>query len=278
MDQITLLKEEKDVEFLDSYGYIVYPLLNEQELAELLTIYEANKPSLDRDFYCSIDSTDKDYKRKIDAKIRQIIEKPLTKILKPFDLLTGNFIVKHPGKESIVYIHMDWAFADERDGAPLVIWIALHDTSRANGALEVVEGSHKIAPIVRGPGIKNTFLPYHDYLREKWARIKPIKAGEVILFKGSLIHCSPPNLSDGIRIAIRIEVVPKDRKMIIFHQPDSKKEIVDVYKIKPDFYTRYVKGDKPKEGEFLQSIKYKPPSFTKRKIRKALEKINKEFH
>lgn len=270
----SLLKDSAANNLLETNGYVVMPLLNSIEVGQLISLYEENIPQMDALYYASIDSQDGSYKKKVDEGIRKVIEGPLQNLLKPFELMTGNFIVKKPGKKSLVYVHTDWTFTEEFDGSPLVIWIPLHNVDKKNGALEVIEGSHKVVPMVRGPGVPNTLLPYHNYIRRKWAKLVPMQAGQVLFFKSNLIHCSPPNLSKETRVAIRIEVLPVGRKMIIYYQEDEAKSEVGVYEIQKNFFTTYVKGEEPKNAPLLKKINYQPPSFSKRELKATLGNRN----
>ncbi len=273
-DKYSLIKDGNANQILEDKGFVVMPLLNEEEVQQLLALFENNLPVIDNLYYASIDSKDDEYKRIVDEGIRAIIKKPLEQLLKPFELMTGNFIVKKPGKNSLVYVHTDWTFTEEFDGSPLVIWIPLHNVDKKNGALEVIEGSHKLVPKVRGPGVPNTLLPYHKFIRRKFAKLVPMNAGEVLFFKSNLIHCSPPNLSKQTRVAIRIEVLPVGRKMIIYYQANEAKNEVGVYEIQKNFFTTYVKGEEPKNASLLKTISYSPPTFTKKDLKLALGNRN----
>jgi ectoine hydroxylase-related dioxygenase (phytanoyl-CoA dioxygenase family) len=276
-EKYSLIKDTNAAKLLDEQGYLIQPLLNSQAVKKLLELYESTIPAMTNLYYASIDCKDDAYKNAVDEGIRAVIEAPLKTLLHDFDLMTGNFIVKKPGKASLVYVHTDWTFTEEFDGSPLVIWIPLHDVDKKNGALEVIEGSHHLVPKVRGPGVPNTLLPYHEFIRRKWAKLVPMKAGEVMFFKSNLIHCSPPNVSNSTRVAIRIEVLPAGRKMIIYYQSPSSKDEVGVYEIQKNFFTTYVKGAEPKNASLIKKIKYTPPVFTKSDLRLHLKNERKRY-
>ena len=99
----------------------------------------------------------------------------------------------------------------------------------------------------------------------------PMKAGEVLFFKAALIHCSPVNKGNEVRVAIRIEILAKERKMIIYYQDERSEHTVGTYEIGKDFFTTYVKGQEP-DAPKIDSFEHVPPAFSKSKLKAHLGK------
>jgi len=104
-----------------------------------------------------------------------------------------------------------------------------------------------------------------------------MKAGEAMFFKSNLIHCSPPNVSNAARVAIRIEVLPAGRKMIIYYQSPTSKDEVGVYEIQKNFFTTYIKGEEPQNAPLIKKISYTPPEFSKSELRSYLKNERKRY-
>lgn len=98
----------------------------------------------------------------------------------------------------------------------------------------------------------------------------PMSAGNVLLFKSNLIHCSPSNLSKDTRVAIRIEVVPAGRVKILYYQDNQSVNEIEVYEIPRNFFTTYRKWDRPKDVELLKRFKYTSPAFSRKLLRSYL--------
>ena len=92
-------------------------------------------------------------------------------------------------------MHQDYPFFPHRDHSTIAAWIPLIDTSRENGALHVVPGSHKLGPIEHlGSSEKGFRLNPDEWSLSKGMPINA-KAGDVILFNYLVIHGSNQNKS-----------------------------------------------------------------------------------
>lgn len=78
------------------------------------------------------------------------------------------------------------------------MWIALHDSSRANGTLELIPRSHLLPP--------ESFIPAGQYMPippdESQAIAMIGMAGGVIFFNFGILHCTHDNFSDQDRAAL----------------------------------------------------------------------------
>ena len=92
-------------------------------------------------------------------------------------------------------MHQDYPFFPHRDHSTIAAWMPLIDTSRENGALHVVPGSHKLGPIEHlGSSEKGFRLNPDEWSLSKGMPINA-KAGDVILFNYLVIHGSNQNKS-----------------------------------------------------------------------------------
>jgi non-haem Fe2+, alpha-ketoglutarate-dependent halogenase len=92
-------------------------------------------------------------------------------------------------------------------------WVALSDSTAANGAMRVIPGSHKLEQV----GHRDTFNPENLLSRgqevmvdvdEREAVMLELAAGEMSLHHVRLIHGSDPNPSDLRRIGFAIRYIP----------------------------------------------------------------------
>ncbi|CAN5445869.1 phytanoyl-CoA dioxygenase family protein [soil metagenome] len=101
-------------------------------------------------------------------------------------------------------LHQDNRFLRVDPGTCIAAWMALDRCDEENGCLEVVPGSHTMEMICLTPADAS------QSFTGEMVQIPPgmhtenviMDPGDVIFFNGSLIHGSPPNLSDRFRAII----------------------------------------------------------------------------
>ena len=144
---------------------------------------------------------------------------PVTDLLGP-DLLcrSSSLFVKEPGDAAFVAWHQDAAYWELDPPDVATAWVAITESTIANGALQVLPGSHR-APL----------LPHHtidepgnmlSYQQAIAAPIDPassrtliLEVGEMSIHHIALAHGSGPNVSSARRIGFAIRyVAPHVRK------------------------------------------------------------------
>ncbi|PHH67449.1 hypothetical protein CDD81_62 [Ophiocordyceps australis] len=144
--------------------------------------------------------------------------------------LQSMIICKQPEIGGPVPPHQDSSFLYTSPPSAVGFWYALQDASLANGCLSFLPGSHRWAPIerrlVRGPQggtamVPNdglAFPPRHghqdttDRLDDAPPAYVPaeVKAGDLVLIHGNLLHKSEKNTSARSRIIYTFHVIEAD--------------------------------------------------------------------
>jgi len=108
--------------------------------------------------------------------------------------------------------HQDTAYWDLSEDAVVTAWVALTDSTTANGCVRVVRGSHRDGPITHHLARDR----HNCLLRGQTAavavgkdRVAPLelRAGQMSLHHGRLLHDSPANPSDGLRAGLAVRYV-----------------------------------------------------------------------
>lgn len=155
--------------------------------------------------------------------------------------LVSTFLMKWPGGMGHLPLHQDPSFVDERVSRAVTLWIAVDDAAPGlgNGPLHIVPGSHLVADEYRGTRTTSTFLAH---LEQLWTMTVPIavRSGDAIVIDGRLIHGSPPNTTDALRLAVCTPVAPRSTPLIhAVGLDDGRVAILDV---DDDFYRRTSPG------------------------------------
>jgi hypothetical protein len=193
-------------------------MLTAAEVADMLADVATLRPAdgfAPIGYHCSFLDTNVSYKREAFHLIQQVFAPHIGSVLNGYKILNSNFYVKPPGTGEFV-IHQNWPAIADLNDTTVTLWCPLVDVVASNGALQVVEGSHKILPHVEGPNCPPYFRDFRAALIQKYLKPVPMRAGEAIIFDDGLIHWSANNDSTAARFAIQILCVPADAQPVFF--------------------------------------------------------------
>jgi ectoine hydroxylase-related dioxygenase (phytanoyl-CoA dioxygenase family) len=221
-------------------GYVVIDLLEQRAITELWSFFDDAFPSKravvdyaqQLPYYISVFDKDVAHKRKVDELISRHVGEKLAPVMIDYNVFYSNFMIKFPG-DGQIEAHQDFNFVDESQHAAFNLWCPLIDTTIQNGGLFVIPGSHNVFRTQRGPNLPKALTEYNELFR-KYGRWIPLNQGQAIIFDHRLIHYSPPNQSDQVRLAIQSVLKPQEAQAIhyVFHPPTGK---VQAYRISKDF-------------------------------------------
>jgi non-haem Fe2+, alpha-ketoglutarate-dependent halogenase len=131
----------------------------------------------------------------------------------------SSFFIKEPQNPAFVSWHQDSTYWGLDPADVVTAWVALTDSTPANGAMRVIPGSHKLEQV-----------PHHDTFRadnllsrgqeimvevdDRQAAMLELQAGEMSLHHVRLIHGSDPNPSPQRRIGFAIRYIPTTVRQI----------------------------------------------------------------
>lgn len=253
---------------LEEKGYVLIPLMDDGTVAYLKEFFLENHPEDITRFYASVHHPDKAFRLRMDAEIRRTLRILLGRILEEGELLGSSFIAKPKGSQGILPPHSDWNIVDERHSRSYNLWIPLVDTTVENGAVHVIPGSHNWMDDFRGPGIPN---PYADLKEEIWAAMQPLEmaAGTALLYDHRLLHASPNNQTDELRIACVSGIKSKSADLRYYHGDDR---IIRAYAADSEFYLTGNPDEGPGQLEFLEEVSDLLPEVTKADLLRFLGK------
>jgi ectoine hydroxylase len=139
--------------------------------------------------------------------------------------------LKRPHEGSQFPWHQDfpywWAFAGEgaHDIATAILF--LDDTTRANGAIHVLPGSHRHGPAARDPNDPTEFLADPARIDTAGEVAVEAAAGSILFLPSLLLHRSSANRSDRQRRAILLSFQPagRPRQVELTWRPERVREL-----------------------------------------------------
>lgn len=217
---------------LSDIGYISFNLLAAEHLRQLTNYYSELINEDPQHFYSSSHSSNFELRNKTSHYIREIIEPHISKHLTNYKLLGGAFVVKPAHGKGILQAHQDWNLVDEGKYRSYNLWIPLIDVNESNGAMHVLPKSHKKVQTYRGPNIPS---PFKNIEQQLWPylTILPMKAGEALLYDHALLHGSPPNNTDTVRLGIVIGVTDAGCNLQLY---GSDNGTINRYECDVDFF------------------------------------------
>jgi ectoine hydroxylase-related dioxygenase (phytanoyl-CoA dioxygenase family) len=261
-DRMTpVFKDEQRQAQFERDGYTVVQFYTEAEIEELNKLYNDLHPADEQGFYPSTFSQDKNYRQKADEEIRRIGNRTIEDTLHNHRVVCGSFIVKYPGPESEMCVHQDMTLVDETQFTGMNIWTPLVDLTDDNGVLYVLPKSHRIWPTYRGATVPNI---YQDVTKEITDYMTPLylKAGEGVIFDQSIIHYSPPNVSNDRRVVTNIYFTQKDAKFrTAYYNSEVAIDKIELFEQSDSFMTDFEQFgdniyDRPKIGKSLGLFDY----------------------
>ncbi len=205
--------------------------------------------------------------------VREFITQELEVLLAPkiaavidqeqLELMRLDFSVKPPSTNNEPGPHQDYALVDEREATSFYAWIPLVDMNEFNGTLHVVPGSHRYTNMIRSFHVPSTFDEVLDSVRAAALRFDCL-AGELILMVSGVIHFSPPNSSDEVRLAAHGMLAPS-KIPLKFYFSDDQTPVgkVEAYEADIDSYVNQLHQGRPAaEVEPIQILERPPQSMT----------------
>ncbi len=235
----SIFKDALHQKSFNEEGYVVLPFYNETEVNELLNLFNRLHPDGIKGFYTTTFMDDVSFRNEIDRKIRQAGMRSIEKYFIDYKLYCGSFIVKAPGPQSELILHQDMSLVDETKYTGTNIWSPLVDLRTENGTIEVLEKSHRIFQTYRGASLPDIYDGLVELVK---SYLKPmfLTAGEALVFDQSIIHYSPPNLSQSVRPAVNTFITHKDAEIrIAYCDEENFPDKVEVFAQDDDFMMNF---------------------------------------
>lgn len=195
-------------------GFVVVDLLKPEELERMRDIYKGYHPEAEPGFFTTTFNQDPAHRTSVHRDIRSVVIRPIEELFENFNIHFCSFITKAPGPKSELILHQDMSLVDEERFNGINIWCPLVDLTEENGAIQLLPRSHRIFPTYRGASLPDIYDGVEDEVKARMQSLF-LKAGQAVIFDQSIMHYSPPNLSEEVRPVINTFVSHQDARIII---------------------------------------------------------------
>jgi ectoine hydroxylase-related dioxygenase (phytanoyl-CoA dioxygenase family) len=224
-----VFKDRVNEDAITEKGYVVLRgLIPGSVCDELSAFYKQHEMIDTRQFTISNWNNDLQHRDETFQKISGLIEPYSKNVLFNHKPIIGVFTSKRPGAGSDMLLHQDWSLVDEAKYRSVSVWVALCDMNHSNGNLQVAEYSHIYASQPRG---MNMTIPFEDLRKEietNYLTDLPLKKGDAIIFDHRLVHASPPNQTDRIRLAAVLALIPSEAPLIHYYKDLNTENEVEI--------------------------------------------------
>lgn len=237
-----LFKDRQLEETICKQGYAIVPVIPPEGVKKLKEETDRFIESLPSAYLSGFLSLGRVMEPELRQRSTRIVRDFFIPYLKNFlldegvEIRSGVHLIKVPGTKGLLNIHQDSSMVDEHKYLSVYAWAPLQKTSKWNGTLNIIPGSHLLGNIHRSLNVYNPFVRYIDALRKYQIALK-VKPGEVVFFHSALMHSSSLNFSFRKRVAINCFIKPVSAPLTHYfrdeHTPAGK---VEKFVVPPEFY------------------------------------------
>ena len=266
-----VFKDQALEQQMNDLGYVVMDLFSSEEIAQCIQLFESIDPKLDKGFYTSLESSNFEYRREANRKLKEIVRDKMLSPLDDYAEIGFTFNVKLPKADSETPMHLDDCHVDEDKYISLNVWLPLVDTTDENGTLHVVPKSHKIPHPIRALGLGFPYENFTSALEEASISV-PMKKGQILYFDSRIIHWAPPNLTAQVRPAMVSGLIPREAEPIVFmHYKGLAENQVEKFHAPFEFFSDVQIDHRPEGFKSYGIFEYIEPDFTEEELLRYLE-------
>jgi hypothetical protein len=238
---VKFLKDKEYETKLRSLGYAVVGnigLAKTQRMTDFFEELNEGREDVPRDtLFTCLAVKDNAYIRKMHEELKKELDIELNKYFINFNRAVYTFQIKGIGPNTALRPHLDWSFTNEnKKSSTYTLWIPLVSSKIENGTVCVMPGSHRYLRGYRGSEIPQRIDNLFDEI-PKYLKPLDVEAGDILIFNSCLLHYSPDNFSNSIRVSIMVNLVDMNSSFHLYYQNKDKK--IDEYLVPNEFFLNY---------------------------------------
>jgi hypothetical protein len=262
MNKPRVFRDENLQNEFDKNGFVKFHMFSKEQVKLLQDYYletqSKHETVIDRKkFHATNDTDNAELIASADSFIKKIMFEEVDKHFYNYKTIAANYLIKQPSEESDLGPHQDLRFVDEEKYYSFNIWIATEPTTKENGCLQFLKGSHRLHDTIRP-------LPSYPWKYESVISLIPpyftdvtTEVGDCVILNHACIHGSYPNLSGRTRIAAILAMIPKEADIYHYFLPKGNPaNEVEKYAMTLDDFISLKVGYRPENARLIDKFKY----------------------
>jgi ectoine hydroxylase-related dioxygenase (phytanoyl-CoA dioxygenase family) len=257
-----ILKNEALQNEFDENGFVKFRLFNEAQMKRIHQFYidtqtEHETIAETKKFHATNETSNAELIAKSDQFIKSVMLEEIDKYFFNYKIIAANYLIKQSDQASELGPHQDLRFVDEQAFYSFNIWVATEATNKQNGCLRFVKGSHLWCETVRAlPSYPWKYRNVYNELADYFTDIET-EVGDCVILNHACIHSSYPNLSNKIRVAAIMAMIPDAADIRHYFLPNGnpENEVEEYTMTLQDFITLKV-GHRPESAPLVRTFKY----------------------
>ncbi len=212
-------------DLLKENGFFYFEICKSGDIEKLKNLYADTQNNNKRSgMFVTHNSGDSDAAIRTSENIKQILDFSIKKLFPEYDYFLGHFAVKSSQTLHNFDLHRDWNLVDESVHNSIQIWFPLSMCYPENGGMCFIPHSYSFrnAPRSGSLGIPLIKIEPDVYPYLSYSRLRP---GQAVCFYSNTFHGSFSNSTDDDRVAVLINLIPKNTETEYFHWNKSAQKI-----------------------------------------------------
>jgi ectoine hydroxylase-related dioxygenase (phytanoyl-CoA dioxygenase family) len=235
-----ILKDREIEKKIQQDGYVILDFIDNTLVSELKSEYEKSfqEKTTETGRFSTLENTNPQINKYYHNYILEKIAPSLRKHFINYRIPIASYFTKYANSRGDLDWHNDSSLLLNSHLEPhLAVWCPLVDVDEKNGALCVIEKSHKSNKMIILYDLPWPHIESLD-LFEKNKKVLNLRAGQCVIFDIRLIHNATPNQTDNDRICFTFRITHEKSAYYNFRCENGNKKAISVFEESNDCYLR----------------------------------------
>jgi ectoine hydroxylase-related dioxygenase (phytanoyl-CoA dioxygenase family) len=262
MSKPRVFKSEQLQKEFDENGFVKFRMFKPEQIRRLADYYRQTKTAHEtiidkKKFHATNETDNAALIAGADQLIKEVMMEEVDKHFFNYKTIAANYLVKQASEQSVLGPHQDLRFVDEERYYSFNLWVATEPTTKANGCLRFLKGSHRFYNTIRPlPTYPWKYRSVEKLIEENFTDVTT-EVGDCVVLNHACIHASYPNLTNRVRVAAILAMVPAEASIVHYFLPEgNESNEVEEYAMTLQDFVNLKSGQRPQHAPLLRKFKY----------------------